>query len=350
MVKMSPVKRKNSLIYAVFALMAASSIIAGGCGGGGAKKTDSTEDLGAILAKGVKPNEMGMVMILEYHRIQENEGDYTRSIENFSKDMETLYQKGYRLVKFHDLASGRMNVPVNTTPIVLSFDDSTEGQFRYIKEGSKTVIDPDCALGMMEAAHKKHPDFGLAALFNFLPELFDQPKYKKTKVDYLYNNGFELGDHTVTHPQLSKESDDNVQKEIGQPLKDMKKINPNIKIDVLCLPHGLTPKNEKLMYDGSYEGKKYHMNWALLVGSNPMYPEYHYRNPGKVLPRVQVMDYDPEDGSGASCSDYWLRYFDKHPELRYISDGDPNTICAPSYMNSRLLQNKLPSGVHFLGY
>ena len=104
------------------------------------------------------------------------------------------------------------------------------------------------------------------------------------------------------------------------------------------------------MYEGSFEGTAYHNKWALLVGSNPFYPSYHYRNPGKLVPRIQVMDYDPEDGSGASGSDYWLRYFDKHPELRFISDGDPTTISAPAYMEPRLLPDNLPAGVTFAGY
>ena len=137
-------------------------------------------------------------LVLEYHRIQEKESNYTRSIENFKKDLETMYQKGYRLVKFHDLMGGKVDVPAGMTPVVFSFDDSTESQFRYLKQGDKTVIDPDCALGMMDAFYKTHKDFGYTALFNYLPELFDQPKYKKEKVDYLYQQGFEFGDHTRT--------------------------------------------------------------------------------------------------------------------------------------------------------
>jgi len=320
-----------------------------GCGSGG-KKVSATEHVDALLKKGVRPNEMGMVMILEYHRIADRESDYTRSIDNFRKDLESLYQKGFRLVKLNDLLRGRISVPAGTTPIVFSFDDSTEGQFRYIREGAKTRIDPLCAMGMMSDFSRKHPDFGYTALFNYLPELFDQARYKKAKVDYLLNRGFELGDHTITHPSLGLVSDEQVQKEIALPVKDIKKVNPKATTDILCLPHGSIPRNQDLMFDGSYEGTTYHNNWALLVGAEPMYPQYHYKNPGKLLPRVQVMDYDPEDGSGASGSDYWLRYFDRHPELRFVSDGNSKTICAPSYMETRLLGNKLPAGVRFVGY
>lgn len=344
-----PCIRPARLASTILVCLALLALIAAGCGGG-EKTVDARSQVDALLKKGVKPNEMGMVMVLEYHRIKDQESDYTRSIDNFKKDLETLYQKGYRLIKFHDLMNGRIDVPAGTTPVVFSFDDTTEGQFRYLKEGAKTVIDPLCALGMMEAFQKKHPDFGYTALFNYLPAMFDQPKYVKEKVDYLNTHGFEFGNHTISHPSLAKVSDEQVQEEIAVPVKDMKSIDPKVKVDILCLPHGSIPQNQELMFAGSFEGTTYHNKWSLLVGSNPFYPAYHYRNPGKLIPRVQVMDYDPEDGSGADGSDYWLRFFDKRPELRFVSDGNPDTICARAYMESRLAQDKLPRGVQFVGY
>ena len=341
--------KTRKLICALFTVAIMASLTFAGCSGGD-KAASAQQNLKAAFEKGIKPNEMGMVMVLEYHRIGETESDYTRSIKNFKKDLETLYRKGYRLITFHDLLTGNIGVPEGTTPVVFSFDDSTESQFRYIKQGGKTVIDPDCALGMMEAFHKKRPDFGYTGLFNYLPAMFDQPDYKKRKVSYLRNNGFELGNHTISHPLLAKLDDQEVQEEIAVPVKNMKTINSTVKVDILCLPHGSIPRNQALMYDGSYQGTKYHNKWSLLVGSNPFYPPYHYKNPGRLVPRIQVMDYDVESGAGADGSGYWLRYFDKHPELRFISDGDSSTICAPSSMETRVLNDKLPTGTSFRGY
>jgi peptidoglycan/xylan/chitin deacetylase (PgdA/CDA1 family) len=291
-----------------------------------------------------------MVMVLEYHRIADNEGNFVRSVANFKKDLETLYQKGYRLITFHDLMAGRVGVPAGTTPVVFSFDDSVESQIRYLPQGAKATLDPDCALGMMEAFKKQHSDFGCTALFNVMPELFDQPKYKKDKVDFLQENEFEFGNHTMSHPMLAKLTDDQVQKEIAGLQKVVTDVDPKIKMDVLCLPYGSEPKNKELMFTGSADGITYHNKWSLLVGSNPFYPSYHYKNPGQVIPRIQVMDYDPLKGTGVEGSGYWLRYFDRHPELRFISDGNADTICAPAYMQTRLLPDKLPKGVTFVGY
>lgn len=346
--------RRHGWMYVTLTALLLAAMLLPGCGsedGGSASAADSAqENAQALVRKGIRPNELGKVMILEYHRIRPTESDYTRSYENFKRDLQTLYERGYRLVTLNNLMSGRIATPAGTTPVVVSFDDSTESQFKYIEENGKTVIDPNCAVGMMKEFYDKHKDFGYTALFNYLPAMFDQPKYIKQKVDYLYENGFEFGDHTTSHPQLSKVDDATAQKEIAVPLMEMKKINPKVKVSVLCLPHGLAPKNKELMYNGSYNGFEYHLDWSLLVGSNPMYMQYHYQNPGKLLPRVQMVDYNAKTGKGAEGSGYWLAYFDNHPEARFISDGNPDTICAPAYMESRLIPDKVPKGSRFVGY
>jgi len=340
------------ILFIVLVTASLCSMAVSGCGGNStsAKNMDAQANLEKVLTKGVKPNEMGMVMVLEYHRVAEIESNFIRSIDNFKKDLETLYQKGYRLVTFHDLMTGRISVPAGTTPVVFTFDDSTLSQIDYIQQGGKTVLNPDCALGMIQAFHKQHPDFGYTSLFNVMPEMFDQAKYKKDKLDYLTSHGFEIGNHTLTHPLMSKLTDQQVQTEIAGLAKDVKGLDPKLNINILCLPYGSEPQNKALMFNGSADGTTYHNNWALLVGSDPFYPMYHYKNPGQVIPRVQVMDYDVVKGTGADGSGYWLRYFDRHPENKFVSDGNPDTICAPAYMQARLLPKNLPKGVTWLGY
>lgn len=354
-------KRRRRLfilvLVALFVLVTVIVLIFGHGRGGSASSMNAVSateaggsDVNSLLKKGIRPNELGMVMILEYHRIVDKEGSFARSIDNFKNDLETLYAKGYRLIKLSDFLSGHINTPAGTTPVIFSFDDSTISQFRYIDQGGKKVIDPNCAVGIMEAFYQKHPDFGCTAVFSYLPSLFEQQGMGKEKVQYLASHGFEFADHTVDHIPLGKLSDQDVQKEIEVPIENMRSIDPRVKVTTLCLPDGVMPKNQALMFNGSYGGKTYHMNYVLLVGSNPIYPQYHYKGPGAELPRVQAMDYDPQTGKGADGSGYWLAYFDRHPELRFISDGDPLTICAPGYMEPRLLPSKLPKDVHFTAY
>ena len=348
--------RKQSKLALLFVALATvvllCPLLAAGCGGSVAAKQDaqSRASLDALLKKGVHPNEMGMVMVLEYHRVQENEGDFVRSISNFKKDLQTLYDKNYRLISFHDLMTGNIGVPAGTTPVVFSFDDSSLSQFKYNTQGRNTTIDPNCALGIMQAFQKQHKDFGCTALFNVLPSMFDQEKYKDQKLTYLVGNGYDIGNHTVSHGNLAKLTDEQVQADIAGQQKNIMSTDPKTRVELLCLPYGAETKNQALMFNGSSGGTSYHYNWSLLVGSNPFYPMYHYKNPGQIIPRVQAMDYNTSSGSGADGSGYWLRYFDRHPELRFVSDGNSKTICAPAYMQTRLLPKNLPKGVQFLGY
>ena len=46
-----------------------------------------------IDLKEIKANEVGQIMVLEWHVIGEKEGRWARTYENFRKDLETLYEE-----------------------------------------------------------------------------------------------------------------------------------------------------------------------------------------------------------------------------------------------------------------
>ena len=77
-------------------------------------------------------NELGQVPILEYHLIGTPEGPWRRSPDNFRRDLEMLHDLGYYPVRLLDYVAGRMDVPAGRSPVVLTFDDSSEGQFRAV--------------------------------------------------------------------------------------------------------------------------------------------------------------------------------------------------------------------------
>src|SRR5437773_12195249 len=108
-------------------------------------------------------NELGRLMILEYHKIDYPEERWTRTPENFRRDLETLYAKGYRLINLADLLDRRIATPAGTTPVVLTFDDSSPGQFRYIESNGSVQIDPKSGIGVLEAFIAEKPDFARAA-------------------------------------------------------------------------------------------------------------------------------------------------------------------------------------------
>src|SRR4029434_5450183 len=82
-----------------------------------------------LLAQTSRPaelavNELGRVMILEYHKIDHPEERWTRTPANFRRDLQRLWERGYRTVALSDYLDGRINLPKGTTPLILTFDDS----------------------------------------------------------------------------------------------------------------------------------------------------------------------------------------------------------------------------------
>ena len=149
-------------------------------------------------------------MILEYHKVDYPEERWTRTPENFRRDLETLYARGYRLQSLNDLLDGKITVGAGFTPVVLTFDDSSPGQFRYVEQNGSLEIDPKCAVGVLEAFIKEKPDFGRAATFYVLPgasrpnKLFNQPEHEGRKLQFLVKQGYEIGNHTLWHANLGK--------------------------------------------------------------------------------------------------------------------------------------------------
>ena len=69
------------------------------------------------------PNELGKLLVLEYHRIGNNEGEWIRSEAHFRNDLRMLWDRGYRPVTMRDVANGNINIPEGTSPVVFVFDE-----------------------------------------------------------------------------------------------------------------------------------------------------------------------------------------------------------------------------------
>ena len=60
-----------------------------------------------------KYNESGKIIIVMYHKFADVETDeYSRSFENFRKDLEYMYELGYRTVSLTDYLENNIKVPV----------------------------------------------------------------------------------------------------------------------------------------------------------------------------------------------------------------------------------------------
>jgi peptidoglycan/xylan/chitin deacetylase (PgdA/CDA1 family) len=257
-------------------------------------------------------------MILEYHKIDRPEARWTRTPENFRKDLERFYEKGYRLIPLSDFLQNRIRVEKGRSPLILTFDDSSPGHLRFFPDGLGGYrVDPECAVGILEAFHAKHPDFGMAATFFVLPaadppnRLFNQPEYGAEKLRYLEKKGFEIGNHTYWHADLSRMDNGGVQRQLALAVREIQKTIPSYSPKALALPLGAYPKDRSFLLKGSFEGTSYHHLGVLMVAGGTAVPPGHPSYDPLRIPRIQAVEGE---------LNRWLKYLDNHPEERYLGE------------------------------
>jgi hypothetical protein len=97
-------------------------------------------------------NTMGRIPILEYHVIGEKEGQYTVTKEHLLKDLQLVYDRGYRPITIAQMLDKDFSpVPNGMSPVVFVFDDASDSQFRYVERNGKLEIDPTSAVGIWQA-------------------------------------------------------------------------------------------------------------------------------------------------------------------------------------------------------
>jgi hypothetical protein len=312
----------------------------------GASQTAPTGPVGP--ASNLPPNELGTIMVLEYHRLGDKEGEWYRSRAHFQHDLETLYQKGYRPVTMRQVADGDINLPAGTTPVVFVFDDSSLGQFYYLPNGQ---IDPNTMVGMWTAFKQRNPAWSGGGTFCVLPgaehpsNFWGEKKSKevpkaqreaeiKRKVDYVLSQGHEICNHTMWHAKLSQYPDAFVQDQIGSGIDSISHYLPaDYKIVTFALPLGLWPKNRQLAWHGTYRnGKTYTHQTVLEVSGGPNESPFDAR-------------YDPHSVNRVIAApgalEAQLAAYDRNPGSRYVSDGDPRTVTYPQSMEAHLGRNHL---------
>jgi hypothetical protein len=285
------------------------------------------------------PNEMGRIMVLEYHLITDHNGDYARERGQFRKDLELLYNRGYRPVNMSDVLDKKLSLPRGLSPVVLVFDDASPEQFRYIDNNGKLEIDPTSGMGIWLDFRKTHPDWnnkavycllsGASAGHNFFGDRGVQGQksnWRFPKVKWLADNGFELCDHTLWHAQLNKYPDAFVQEQIARNALAIDSAVPGYKIRSMALPQGLWPKNRALASKGSWTnpktGKTVSYDWPVVfeVAGGPMRSPYDPAfNPG-MTPRIQVI---------GNAIESMINKLEQSGNM-YISDGNPSVVAKPA--------------------
>lgn len=284
----------------------------------------------------LKVNELGNIPVMMYHGIENiTDNKYTggnvdidgyhRTASAFKKDLEFYYQSGYRMIRLNDYVNGIIDVDAGYSPIVLTFDDGLSNNIKVLglDDNGDIIIDPNCAVGILEEFKKKYPDFNVTATFFINGGLFRQYNYNEKILNWLVDNGYDVGNHSYSHVYLNQTSKEETIKEIGSMYNLLEKYIPGKYVNIVALPSGLpdNPQHENFPFilKGNYNGKSYETISTLHVGW--MYDESPFDKSfnKKFILRIRAWDADGKD---------WdiERNFNILKNDRYISDGDKNTI------------------------
>ncbi|MBA3534433.1 MAG: polysaccharide deacetylase family protein [Ardenticatenales bacterium] len=288
--------------------------------------TATPEGLSEAQLAELRPNEMGWIPVLEYHLFEGENGAYSRTPASFRADLELLYAHNFYPIRFRDLAAGTIDIPVGKSPVVLTFDDSSDGQFRYLDEAT---VDPNSAMGILLAFSEEHPDFPPIATFFPLIEvdvperiLFGQPEYAQRKLQEIVAWGGEVGSHTYSHERLDRAEPERIRWQLAFSSQELEElIGDGYEITSLSLPFGIYPGDESLIHSGEAEGVSYEFAAAAEVdGGNSVSPYSTEFDPYHIA-RIQVQP---------DRIERIFALFDQRPTLPYVSDGDATTITVPS--------------------
>jgi peptidoglycan/xylan/chitin deacetylase (PgdA/CDA1 family) len=281
------------------------------------------------------PNELGEIPVLMHHEIREDRvGDYDQTPAEFRTELERLWSQGYWPVRAADLALGRLgSVPAGKTPVVLTFDDSTQFQFSYDARGN---IKRDTAIGILLEFKRKHPAFPLAGTFYVNREPFAGVARGKEMLQWLVDHGFELGNHTKDHVPFNQLSGPpEIQKELVLGNEVIEGAVPGYRVRTMALPLGVLPKPTSLAMRGRWNGRTYTFSGVMLIGAHPAPSPFAKSFDRAGIPRIRS-GHLPWNGEADFGAWYWLRALKQNPERRYVSDGDPATIAFPRAFEKNL--------------
>lgn len=252
-------------------------------------------------------NEMGVIPVLEYHLIGERESRWSRNWERFARDLELLHARGYRPITVRQLVERRIDVAPGLSPVVITFDDASPGQFRYIAEGDSLRVDPRSAVGIWSAFAARNPEWKGRGVFCVLSgadsgHAFFGDKgiqgqrtaWRFPKLRQLVADGNELCNHTLWHANLGRMSAAGVQEQVARAQLAVDSAVPGYQMRTLALPLGIWPQDRSLLRRGSWVESRskrevrYSIDAVLMVAGGPSRSPFDSAFDPLRIPRVQV--------------------------------------------------------------
>lgn len=253
------------------------------------------------------PNEMGRIPVLEYHLIGERESRWSRNWQRFARDLELLHARGYRPITVRQMVTGDFNLPAGLSPVVITFDDASPGQFRYTEENGQLKVDPRSAVGIWDAFAAKHPEWRGRGTFCVLTAaseghaLFGErniqgqkSEWRHRKVRYLVEQGHEICNHTLYHVNLARAGSALAQEQIARAQLAVDSAVSGYRTTTFALPLGEWPTDRSILRAGSWTNPRggrvirYEFNAVLMVAGGPSRSPKDPQFDPMRIPRVQV--------------------------------------------------------------
>ena len=312
-------------------------------------------------------NELGAVPVLMYHTFTTGEATdiWMRNLEDFRNDLLWLYDHNFHVISLRDLVDNTIDVPAGKHPVVLTFDDASANQFQFVvAENGELVPSPASAVGVLEAFFADHPDFGRGGHFAVTGHLCfaneDDPAGVNTwethcpqKLQWLSDHGYEVGNHTWNHPNLSAIDGESVNNEVARTAAFINAAvqGPGNQATILTLPFGELPAEGTDGYDYLvngvwWDGHRHEIDAITLVNGGPMYSPSSSR-----FDPYRIMRFNTDPDSLA----VWFGIMERGEIHVYTSDGDPATVVIPDPVPDSLqsqfdLALIAASGKHLIRY
>ncbi len=295
----------------------------------GVSSTEAVAEKPADEASPYSPAETQKILsagvpVLMYHKIKDIPGydRYNVKPEEFRQQLQRLYEKNFTLISLEELLNEDLSsVPVGRKPAVITFDDSTKGQFSYIEEGGRVkldeggnpVLDPDCAFAIMKDFYERSPDFGFEATFfvdfsknggedDAVP--FGQKGYEGLKINRLVKEGLTVGNHTYNHISMRQAGRQEIEKELGKVMEELEKyLGEDVsQVGLVAYPYGALPNDfGREAPSVTYHGKEYRFVAAMHAWGGCAFPSSNtYKIPRIETNRVTFDGYVLHKGIGSA--------------------------------------------------
>ncbi len=293
---------------------------------------------GGLAQADREPNELGRIPILEYHAIGDTELRWQRERSRFRADLELLYARGYRPVGIGEVVDRSIDLPAGLSPVVITFDDASPSQFRYLERGGVLEIDSTSAVGIWLDFARTHPEWRNRAVFCVLTgagaghAMFGERgidgqrgEWRHAKLRDLVQLGYELCGHTNVHTNLDRVTADAVPMHIARGLLAIDSAVPGYRVRSFAVPYGAWPADTASVRAGSWRDPRsgrlvsYRFDAIFHAWGGPARSPFDPAFDPLRLPRVQAT---------AGLLEQTLDELDAK-RLRYVSDGDPGTIARP---------------------